>query len=300
MKKVKLTPDMRRLLVLARKKKPVISNLFSCHFELAERRSTIFATALEGKSWLHFPWSTGSGRYFPAEGWRCCRWVGRWRRCLAVCRTEGNFTAATGVASNVINLNARKECVRAIGTIRLKEIQQQRYTSSGNWLVCPVASLAAGIGVLRFFNSWNTFFFLLNFVARVLVFTLLWWSAVGTTELAKSQPKKLFFSPVAGQLIDSHKKPPMTDWTTNVSFWLFRTFVTQVHIAESNRPFLWLSFPLADERTRVCWHSSKKGSRLAKLQPLLFNIRGFRTRPSISFFSPRWYFPTKQQSWSVH
>lgn len=33
--------------------------------------------------------------------------------CLAVCRTKGNFTAATGVASNVRNLTVGKECVTA-------------------------------------------------------------------------------------------------------------------------------------------------------------------------------------------
>lgn len=61
-----------------------------------------------GNAGLRFPRSSASGRYFQAKVVGAALRVGRWRRCLAVCRIEGNFTAATGVASNVINLNTGK------------------------------------------------------------------------------------------------------------------------------------------------------------------------------------------------
>lgn len=123
-----------------------------------------------------FPMKHSGWALLSAEGWPCYRWVGRWRRCLAVRRTEGNFTAATGVALNLINLNAGKECVKATGgNIQIYiNIHIAAEIGSLRSVVGVSGSLTSGRNqCIRVFNSWNTFF--RNFVALVLVFTFCWW-----------------------------------------------------------------------------------------------------------------------------
>lgn len=67
------------------------------------------------------------------------------------------------MASDAINLNAGKECAKAIGINK----RQHRNVSPTKWRVCPVVSLSAKISVLRF--STAGILLPLNFVARVFV-----------------------------------------------------------------------------------------------------------------------------------
>lgn len=93
------------------------------------------------------------------EGGPRCSWVGRWRRRLSVCRTEGNFTAAAGVVSDVINLSAGKEC--ATGINAKSHSQQLVHVFSGrNRSLQPVFPLSKISSVSVFLNCWNTFSFL--------------------------------------------------------------------------------------------------------------------------------------------
>lgn len=124
--------------------------------------------------------------FLPGEGWPCCCWAGEVTGCLSVrSRTEGNFTAATGVASNVINLNAGEECLTALGIKAKQHTEQWRQILSEKCVVCvryphwQQESVCA-----RVFNSWNTFYFCSTPV--FVCFNLLSCLTVRTTILPKS------------------------------------------------------------------------------------------------------------------
>lgn len=210
-------------------------NSYSQH----EERKEFYNVILKGKNQLKFlfvsPWkkfitSAGSkmerSTTFPmkhsgwallsAEGWPCYRWVGRWRRCLAVRRTEGNFTAATGVALNLINLNAGKECVKATGgNIQIYiNIHIAAEIGSLRSVVGVSGSLTSGRNQCsRVFNSWNTFFVTSWPLYLCLPFA---GGSVGTIELAKSQPRTHFCPPLPSRWTTSWlSQETANDWLNN-------------------------------------------------------------------------------------
>lgn len=111
-------------------------------------------TSARTAGWLQFPWAPAGGRVCQLEPRPLRSGVGRWR--LSVRRPEGNFTAAAGVASDLINLNAGKECATGINAKKKKK-KKREFTDTYQRLSGRVSAPAGILPV------WKKFCFFLFF-----------------------------------------------------------------------------------------------------------------------------------------
>lgn len=239
-----------------------------------------------GNAGLRFPRSSASGRYFQAKVVGAALRVGRWRRCLAVCRIEGNFTAATGVASNVINLNTGKN---AQGQKTLIYPHRRQYGEVGKGKTktkkrVPWKVVAYRVSLIRREETVRSGFS----TAGILVSTQLRGPRVDTAFMLCSA--NWFKADENAQTTSTawRKENHTNDWEWNHRvFWSFLALLSRFHVAECFFFFVSVRrcLPRMNGLRHVCWHSSKGKSPCSTSALAFWQAEGaFWTRPS--FFSP--------------